>query len=90
MRYVFLAACFARRPGDPVFPVTGHVLSIHEASDTIGLSCAPLFARSPDVAETHEIEISTGQRHGAFYPGQARVARPDARVDRREGDRRRA
>ena len=67
VRYVFLAACFARRPGDPVFPVTGHVLSIHEASDTIGLSCAPLFARSPDVAETHEIEISTGLRHGAFF-----------------------
>lgn len=67
VRYVFLAACFARRPGAPVFAVTGHVLSIHEASDTIGLSCAPLFARSPDVAETHEIEISTGLRHGAFF-----------------------
>jgi hypothetical protein len=67
VRYVFLAACFARRPGDPVFPVTGHVLSIHEASDTIGLSCAPLFAGSPRAAETREIEISTGQRHGAFY-----------------------
>jgi dienelactone hydrolase len=67
VRYVFLAACFAPRPGDPVFPVTGHVLSIHEASDDIGLSCAPLFARSPQVAETREIEISTGKRHGAFF-----------------------
>lgn len=36
-------------------------------SDTIGLSCGPLFARSPEVAGTREIEFSTGKRHGAFF-----------------------
>ncbi len=67
VRYVFLAACGAPVPDAPVFPVTGHVLSIHEASDDIGLSCQPLFRQSPEVAETREIEISTGKRHGAFF-----------------------
>ena len=85
VRYVFLAACFARRPGDPVFPVTGHVLAIHEASDTIGLSCASLFGGSPQAAETREI--------GSHGPAPRRVlsgSGPSGSSRRSRGSRRRS
>ena len=49
VRYVLLANCndWLIRTHDP--RLTGEVLSIYEASDEIGGSCAPLAARSPDL-----------------------------------------
>jgi hypothetical protein len=66
VRYVWMAGC-----GDWAFRMsalvpTGHVLSIHEASDELGVSCEPLFGRS-ELIEAEEIRIKTGEKHGAFY-----------------------
>ncbi len=66
VRFVWLAAC-----GDWAFRMSalvpaGRVLSIHEASDELGVSCEPLFRRS-DLIEAEEVRIDTGERHGAFY-----------------------
>ena len=66
VRYVWLAAC-----GDWAFRMSalvpaGRILSIHEASDELGVSCQPLFGRS-DLIEAEEVRIDTGEQHGAFY-----------------------
>jgi hypothetical protein len=66
VRFVWLAAC-----GDWAFRMSalvpaGRILSIYEASDSIGVSCEPLFSRS-DMIDAKEVRIETGERHGAFY-----------------------
>ncbi len=67
LRYVILAGCNKGVFDDTGLTLTGKVLSIHEASDNIGISCAPLFDRSSDTEEAVERRIDTGARHGAFY-----------------------
>lgn len=67
LRYVILAGCNQGVFDDTGLTLTGKILSIHEASDNVGISCAPLFDRSPDAEETMERRIDTGARHGAFY-----------------------
>ena len=67
VRYVFLAAC---SPGAQAWlegELRGRALSIREASDPLGPSCAPLFERSTDGLATAEITLETGLGHGAFY-----------------------
>jgi hypothetical protein len=64
---VLLAAC-----GDGDFStsdirVWGRVLSVYEASDDSGRSCGSLFAKSEATGVHSEIEIVTGEEHGAFY-----------------------
>lgn len=66
VRFVLLAAC----PRDKIparLRLTGHVLSVHEASDPLAGSCRPLADRSERPQSFEEIELSTGKRHGAFY-----------------------
>ncbi|WP_208543194.1 alpha/beta hydrolase [Marilutibacter alkalisoli] len=66
VRFVLLAAC----PGGPVAPnirLTGRVLSVHEASDTLAGSCESLARQAEQPRSFEEIEISTGKLHGAFY-----------------------
>ncbi|HEX3129173.1 MAG TPA: alpha/beta hydrolase [Thermoanaerobaculia bacterium] len=63
VNFVFLAAC----SGSADLDVHGRILSIYEASDDIGRSCAPLFARSKSPGERKEVRIETGGGHGAFY-----------------------
>ena len=66
VRFVLLAAC----PTGPVpeqLRLTGRVLSIHEASDTLGGSCEPLAMQDARPQSFEEIGIATGQMHGAFY-----------------------
>jgi len=67
VNFVFLAAC-----GDGDFSrsglkVQGRILSIYEASDEIGRSCAGLFATSGPTGERSEIRIDIGDHHGTFY-----------------------
>lgn len=45
----------------------GDVLSIYEASDDIGQSCAPLFAASPRLGRRAEVRLETGLRHGYLF-----------------------
>lgn len=63
VNFVFLAAC----SGNADLDVHGRILSIYEASDDVGRSCAPLFAGSKSPGERKEIRIETGGGHGTFY-----------------------
>jgi hypothetical protein len=67
INYVILAACHEWAFQDPDILLSGRVLSIYEASDKLGVSCRPLFDRSPSVTDDDEIRIETGKAHGAFY-----------------------
>jgi hypothetical protein len=71
IRYVLLGACSRFVFDDTEFRLTGRVLSIYEGSDSVGVSCEPLFKRSPAAAVLEEIRIDTGYRHGAFYEPRA-------------------
>jgi len=66
VRFVLLAAC----PGGPIptqLRLTGHVLSVYEASDALAGSCKPLASQPEQPQAFKEIKISTGKLHGAFY-----------------------
>lgn len=67
VRYVLLANCndWLIRTFDP--HLTGDVLSIYEASDDIGGSCAALAKRSPGIGRFSEIRLETGLGHGFIY-----------------------
>ena len=67
INYVILAACTTSLSLDEDIVLTGHVLSLHESSDSVG-SCHEVIKRNPmAVSSFKEIEISTGLEHGAFY-----------------------
>ncbi len=76
VRYVIMAGCTQRLLGDESLTLSGTVLSIHEASDDIGLSCRTLFDRSPDAEGAVETRVDTGARHGAFYRPRPEWLRP--------------
>ncbi|MEG3192317.1 alpha/beta hydrolase [Lysobacter sp. D1-1-M9] len=66
VRFVLLATC----PDGPTAPnirLTGRVLSVYEASDTLAGSCEPLADQPEQPRSFKEIKISTGKSHGAFY-----------------------
>jgi hypothetical protein len=54
----------------------GEVLSIYEASDDIGQSCAPLFAGSPRLGRHAEVRLETGLGHGYLYRPLPQWLRP--------------
>ncbi len=70
LRYVVMAGCTqgivegddARADG-----LQGAILSMAEASDDIGFSCAPLFSRNPQLSEVNHITFLVGTGHGFFY-----------------------
>jgi hypothetical protein len=67
INFVFLAAC-----GDGDFRgvnlrVWGRILSVYEASDEDGRSCAELFARAGATGTRSEIRITLGEQHGTFF-----------------------
>ncbi len=67
LNFVILAACTSGLAKREDVKLHGHLLSIFETSDTVG-SCDALVARSADsVSSFHEIAITTGKEHGAFY-----------------------
>lgn len=65
--FVFLAACGNGDFSGVDRDVRGRILSIYEASDDAGRSCAQLFAKSSGTGERKEIKIATGKGHGVFY-----------------------
>lgn len=67
VNFVFLASCGDGDFSGADIDVRGRILSIYEASDEAGRSCAQLFAKSSAVGERKEIKIETGEGHGAFY-----------------------
>ncbi|HUD73110.1 MAG TPA: right-handed parallel beta-helix repeat-containing protein [Dongiaceae bacterium] len=54
----------------------GDVLSIYEASDSLGRSCGPLFDRSTSMGRRAEIRLETGLRHGFLYRPLAEWVEP--------------
>jgi acetyl esterase/lipase len=67
LTYVLLAPCGNWVRGRDDVDVRGRILSIYEASDTLGTSCAPLFAQASRPGVHREIRIATGLGHGAFF-----------------------
>ncbi len=67
INYVLLAACTSSLAQDEDVVLTGHILSIHERTDSVG-SCSEVVKRNAKaVSSFKEVEISTGLEHGAFY-----------------------
>src|SRR5262249_8001810 len=67
VNFVFLAACSAELLARQDVRVRGRILSIIEASDPMGRSCAPLQDRAAPGTVFEEIRLETGARHGAFF-----------------------
>lgn len=67
VRYVILAGCGDWLSELPQLRLTGKVLSIIEASDTLASSCAALAKRAPEPQAFNEIVLSTGKGHGTFF-----------------------
>ncbi len=67
INFVLLAACGDGSVSGSDPGVQGRILSIYEASDEAGRSCAQLFAKSGGAGKHEEIRIETGGGHGAFY-----------------------
>jgi hypothetical protein len=64
--FVFMGACgpWAFEPG---IHVAGRLLSLYETSDSLGISCAPMFANRTRGSIIREIALSLGLGHGTFF-----------------------
>jgi dienelactone hydrolase len=68
VNFVFLAACGNGDFNGLDLKVAGRILSIYEANDDIGRSCADLFTKAGLPSDRHqEIEVHIGDAHGTFY-----------------------
>ncbi len=69
--FVFMGACgpWSNDPAD--LRVAGRLLSLYEASDSLGVSCAPLLARRGPGPEAREVRINLGLGHGTFFQPRA-------------------
>jgi hypothetical protein len=65
--FVFMAACGPWAFERPDLHVTGRMLSIYETSDSLGVSCAPMFAQRGAGSYVEEIALSLGLGHGTFF-----------------------
>jgi hypothetical protein len=65
--YVFMGACGPWAFERPDLHVTGRLLSLYETSDSLGISCAPMFARRGPGSRVREIALSLGLGHGTFF-----------------------
>jgi len=45
----------------------GDMLSVYEASDSVGTSCAPMFAEAKNLSSHEEIRLDTGREHGFLF-----------------------
>ena len=67
VNFAFMACCSHRLLQNPEVDLRGRILSIYEASDEWFGSCQKAFDQASHPLVTHEIEIHTGEGHGAFY-----------------------
>lgn len=65
--FVFMAACGPWAFERPDLHVAGRMLSIVETSDSLGVSCGPMFARRSPGSYVEEIALSLGLGHGTFF-----------------------
>lgn len=64
--FVFMAAC-GPWAFEPDLHVNGRMLSLYETSDSLGVSCAPMFAHRSPGSAVEEIALSLGLGHGTFF-----------------------
>ena len=69
--FVFMGACGPWAFERPDLHVAGRMLSLYETSDSLGVSCAPMFARRSPGSRTREIALSLGLGHGTFFKPRA-------------------
>lgn len=69
--FVFMGACGPWAFERPDLHVTGRLLSLYETSDSLGVSCAPMFARRGAGSQVREIALSRGLGHGTFFQPRA-------------------
>jgi hypothetical protein len=66
LSFIFLGACgpwaFA-----PELHVAGRLLSLYETSDSLGGTCAPMFAHQSPGSRSREVALSLGLGHGTFF-----------------------
>jgi dienelactone hydrolase len=79
INFVFLAACGNGDFSKTDIKVAGRILSIFEASDEVGRSCASLFAKPGSTGMRSEIEINIGEHHGSFFRPHAEWLAPALR-----------
>jgi hypothetical protein len=65
--YVILANCNGWVTEHFHIDLHGQVLSIYEATDSVGGTCGPIFAQSKQIGRHREIRLETGLRHGFLY-----------------------
>jgi hypothetical protein len=65
--YVILANCNDWVTENHPIDLHGQVLSIYEASDSVGGTCEPIFDQSKQLGKHREIRLETGLRHGFLY-----------------------
>jgi hypothetical protein len=83
LRYVLIGNCNSYVFGRFDLRLHGHVLSIFEASDSLGQSCEPLRGRSPDMSSFEERRLQTGLRHGFLFRAVTPWLEPTVRWARR-------
>ncbi len=64
--FVFMGAC-GPWAFEPDLHVNGRMLSLYETSDTLGVSCEPMFANRTAGSEYREVALSLGLGHGTFF-----------------------
>jgi hypothetical protein len=65
--FVFMGACGPWAFERPDLQVTGRLLSLYETSDSLGVSCSPMFAHRGPRSRIREIALSLGLGHGTFF-----------------------
>jgi hypothetical protein len=74
--FVFMGACGPWAFERPDLHVAGRLLSLYETSDSLGVSCAPMFARRSPGSRSREIALSVGLGHGTFFQPRSAWLRP--------------
>ena len=67
LNFVFMAGCGSWIFDRPDVRLAGRMLSLYEESDTLGVSCAPLFERMVPGSERGETALRLGLGHGTFF-----------------------
>jgi dienelactone hydrolase len=74
--FVFMGACGPWSNDAPDLHVSGRMLSLIETSDTLGVSCAPMFSRKAPNSISRETALSLGLGHGTFFQPRAAWLEP--------------
>ena len=74
--FVFMGACGPWSNDAADLHVSGRMLSLIETSDTLGVSCGPMFARKTAGSVSQEMALSLGLGHGTFYQPRAAWLEP--------------